>query len=352
MSFNKQKILYPVLWISLFCVTVLLGARLRSFHAGEKADHQQGGNTSLLRVSVRNPVPEITTGQTPLFVAREKGLFARYGLDVTVEQGAPATSPVTTVVSGGDDFGIIGGPETLLVKRAGGAPIKAIAVLHRNANFPAFITLKSSRITQLSQLEGKKVCFYPGHVTTDVLKPLLRRNNITVQEINYNLFDYNQLIRGQVDAQWGFTVRAAIKLPLEDNVQVNVIPASDYGVVTQGYTIFALESTILKRPEICEQFLRGLFDGIEYSLSHKEEAEELMLGLNRLTLKRPFYERSEGMYDAVTSHTTEFPCGYMDRNMFESACHYLKTAGAIPESFDERDAYTTQFIEKIHHRKF
>jgi NitT/TauT family transport system substrate-binding protein len=300
-------------------------------------------------VSLRNPIPEISTGQTPLFMAAEKEFYAAEGLQVKFEQGGREVNPVAMVAVGNNDFGMVGGPETLLVGRGKGVPIKAIAVLHRNANFPCFITLKSSGITQLSQLAGKDVGFFPGHITSDVLRPLLKRNQISVNEVNVG-FDYNQLITGMLAAQWGFTVRAALELPAK-GVDINVLRASDYGIVTHGYTIFALQKTIDERPEVCEKLLRGIFKGIEYTIAHPAEGADLLLKLNP-ALNRSFIETSEPMFNAVLSHSAEFPMGYMDRSMFENTYGYLKEQGAIEKEFDVRDAYTTIFLERIHGRKF
>ncbi|MAS94901.1 MAG: hypothetical protein CMO55_17025 [Verrucomicrobiales bacterium] len=302
-------------------------------------------------VSLRNPIPPITTGQTPLFVARDKGFFEELGLSVKLEQGGAEVNPVKMVAAGKNTFGIVGGPEILLVAKGQGIPVKAIAILHRNANFPCFVTLEPSGITEISQLQDKKVAFFPGHITTDVLKPLLKKEGVKINESSMGL-DYTQLITSKIDAQWAFTVRAAIQLPLEGH-PVNVIRASDYGVITHGYTIFALEETIESRPEICEKILRGIFQGIDTTLEHPEEAESILLSANpTLADDLEFVRKSESMFNAVISNSEEFPKGYMDSGMFESAYKYLKEEGAIENDFPVKEAFTTQFLEKIHGRKF
>lgn len=306
---------------------------------------------SIPEVSLRNPIPPITTGQTPLFVARDKGVFEELGLSVKLEQGGAEVNPVKMVAAGKNTFGMVGGPEILLVARGQGILVKAIAILHRNANFPCFVTLGSSGIKEISQLQDKRVAFFPGHITTDVLKPLLKKEGIEVNESSMGL-DYTQLITGKIDAQWGFTVRAAIQLPLEGH-PVNVIRASDYGIITHGYTIFALEETIENQPEICEKLLRGIFQGIDSTLEHPEEAESILLNANpTLADELEFVRKSESMFNAVISNSDEFPKGYMDSEMFESAYKYLKEEGAIENDFPVTEAFTTHFLEKIHGRKF
>lgn len=325
------------LLVLLLAATVVFLRRERTSHGSE--------------VSLRNPIPPITTGQTPLFVAREKGFFSDEGLSVTLEQGGAEVNPVKMVAAGKNTFGMVGGPEILLVARGQGIPVKAIAILHRNANFPCFVTLESSGISKISQLQDKTVGFFPGHITTDVLKPLLKKEEVSVREFSIGL-DYTQLVAGRIDAQWGFTVRAAIELPLQGH-PVNVIRASDYGLITHGYTIFALEETIAERPDDCENLLRGIFRGIDLTLTNPSEAEEVLVTANpNLADQLEFVRKSEAMFNAVTSNSPEFPKGYMDSEMFRTAYEYLKEEGAIEADFPIEDAYTTKFLEKIHGRRF
>ena len=50
------------------------------------------------------------------------------------------------VASGADEFGLLGGPDTLLVARSKGHPLVAIAVLHRDSNFPVIKLLKTDNV--------------------------------------------------------------------------------------------------------------------------------------------------------------------------------------------------------------
>src|SRR5882724_5658001 len=93
----------------------------------------------LTHVSIRLPIPIIEAGSTPFFVAQDKGFYKDEGLDVSIEMGSPELNPVKTVSVGTDDFGVLGGPDTLLVARSKGQELKAISILHRNSNFPVLI---------------------------------------------------------------------------------------------------------------------------------------------------------------------------------------------------------------------
>lgn len=260
------------------------------------------------------------------------------------QMGSQELNPVKTVATGQDIFGVLGGPDTLLVARSRGQKVKALAIVHRNSNFTCLITLKSSGIAKLQQLQGKKIGFYYGHISTDVLHSLLHRGHIKYMELDVG-FDYSQLVAKRIDAEWGFTVTAGLDLPAK-GVDINIVSPADYGIITQGYTIFATEETINTKPELVTRFLRATLKGIDYTARHPEEGRNILLkrdpSLNPvLSLKRL------KAYLAVTSDSREYPPGYMNSSMFQDTYNRLAEERVLKSSFDVREAYTTSFLEKI-----
>ncbi len=305
--------------------------------------------TTQAKVSVRFPIPIVESGQTTFYVSQDKGYYAEEKLDVSFGMGSRELNPVKMVASGQDTFGVLGGPDTLLVARSKGQPLKAVAVIHRESNFPCLITLKSSGITKLSELQGKKIGFFYGHISTDVLRNLLRKNKVEYTEVDVG-FDYAQLIAGQIDAEWAFTVTAGLELPAR-GVEINFINPADYGVVTHGYTVFATEETIKERPDAVLRFVRASLRGAKYTVEHPDEANGSLTkrdsALNEtLCLKR------QKAYNAVTSNSDKYPAGYMDRAMFQSTYDRLVEEKVIEKPFDVSEAYTTQFLEEIYRRPF
>lgn len=316
---------------------------------GLPASNGGSNGATPVQVSVRFPIPIIESGQTTFYAAEDNRYFADEQLDVEFELGSRELNPVKMVATGEDTFGILGGPDTLLVARSKGQPLKAIAVIHRESNFPCLITLKSSGITELSQLQGRKIGFFYGHISTDVLRNLLRKNQIEHTEVDVG-FDYNQLIAGQIDAEWAFTVTAGLELPAK-GIDINIISPADYGIVTHGYTIFATEKTIEEHPDVVLRFLRASLRGVKYTVEHPEEANQSLLERDPtrdevLCLKR------QKAYNAVTSNSDQFPPGYMDREMFQATYERLVEEGVIEKPFDVTEAYTTQFLEEIYRRPF
>jgi NitT/TauT family transport system substrate-binding protein len=302
---------------------------------------------NLTRVSIRFPIPIIEAGQAPFYVAQDNGYYRAEGIEPVFNMGSPELNPVKMVASNQDMFGVLGGPDTLLVARSKGQPLTAIAVLHRNSNFPCLLTLKSSGITKLGQLNGKKIGFFHGHISTDVLHSLLRKNGIRYTEVDTG-FNYSQLIGKQIDAEWAFTVTAGLDLPAK-GVAVNVINPADYGIVTDGYTLFTTDQAVASSPDVISRFLRATLRGVDYTVAHPREANATLLRRDpkldpELSLRRLM------AYNAVTSHAEPYPAGYMDREMFQRAYDRLRDEKVLGSEFDVANAFTTRFLTTKHAR--
>ena len=293
-------------------------------------------------ISVRLPIPFYDASFTPFYAAIDQGYYAKEGLDVSFELGNSETNPVKMVAIGANEFGILGGPDTLLVAKSRNVDLVAVAILQQNSNFPGLVTLKSSNLTKLSDLNGKRIGFFYGHISTDVIHSMLAKENITYKEIDVGS-DYNQLITGMVDAQWVFRTTGIINLE-DKGMDVNFISPKDYGMTVHGYTIFVSRAYLNKNPEIIERFLRATFKGIKYSMQNPEDATNSLIARDQnlrfdLELKRwlLFSEPMSG----------DFPIGYLNNTMFNETYSRLESLGVLEKSFDYKTSYTTEFVKKI-----
>lgn len=340
----KARNFFLISSIAIFIVLVVVIYGYFLKERGVSADNAQE-KIEKTKVSLRFPIPIVESGQASFYLAQDKGYYAEEGLDVQFEMGSKELNPVKTVAVGQDTFGLLGGPDTLLVARSKGIAVKAIGILHKDSNFPCLITLKKSGITSLKQLQDKKIGFFYGHISTDVLRNMLRKNSIKYTEVDVG-FDYNQLITGQIDAEWAFTVTAGLDLPAK-GMEINFIKPADYGIVTHGYTLFAAEKTIEQQPDVVSRFLRASLRGVRDAVANPEEATQSLLK-RAPTLDPVLTLARQKAYNAVTSDTEQFPAGYMDKEMFETTYKRLVEENVIDKPFDPANAFTSQFLENIY----
>jgi len=137
--------------LTLICIIIIITLTACSTSTGDVPLEQ------LEKVSVRLPVPVYDAAFTHFFAALDQGYYAEQGLEVQFNFASSETNPGKMVGIGADDFGVLGGPDTLLVARSRGRPLKAFAIMHQYSHFPVLVTREDSNITKVEQLEGKKI---------------------------------------------------------------------------------------------------------------------------------------------------------------------------------------------------
>ena len=331
----KRKIIILTLMISLFLVVGCSNQKTTGDVVLETKE----------KISVRLPIPFNDGAFAPFYTAIDKGYFEEEGLEVTYHFGSAEANPIKMVVTGQDEIGFIGGPDTLLVAKSKGHPVKAFALYHRYSDFPVLITTKESGITKVEQLEGKKVGFYYGHISTDVLRNLFRKQNVQVEEIDVGV-SLNQLLAGQIDAQWWFRIPAEVVLPAK-NVEVNIIHPKEYGIYTHGYTFFTTEKILEEKPEVIEGFLRAIIKAAKYSNENPEETIQSILSRDEI-LKYDIELEKLKQYNKVTVEPENLPIGYIDEEILRETYSRLEEEGVLDKPFDLNDAFTSEILDKIY----
>jgi NitT/TauT family transport system substrate-binding protein len=299
--------------------------------------------TKLDQVSVRLPIPAADTGFAPLYLGVDKGFFEKAGLHVTLQPGSPELSPVKMVAQGSDQFGLLGGPELLFSARAKHLPVVGVALLGRNANLAGIITLKTSGITRLDQLEGKTVGFYYGHITTDILHILFQKERVHVTERDVG-FDYSPLIAGQIDAEWGFLTTAGITLPAK-GISINFINPADYGVVTQGYIAVANQTFSNQHSDVVQRFVNTLIEATKYTVEHPEEAIQATVKRDP-QFRRDVGEKQVPLYSAAIRNNPRI--GSFPKEDIDIAIRQMRMVNLLPDDFDSSAAFDSQYVDKYY----
>lgn len=295
-------------------------------------------------ISVRFPIPVVENGQSPFYAALENGAYAAEKLDVKFEMGSPELNPVAMVVSGRDQIGVLGGPDTLLAANSNGADLVAVAVLHRNSNFPVIITLANSGITDVQQLSDRRMGFFYGHISTDVLRNFLRRSSVSVTEVDIG-FDYAPLISGAIDAAWGFRVTAGLDLP-KQGVAINMIDPGTAGINSHGYTIFVKRQYLEENRELIERFLRATFKGVQLVVADPALGSATIESRNTSAPPDVSLAR-QLLYNEVTSGRDGSVIGFMDQAMFAETYDRLLEEGVVKPGLDVSAQFDRSIVDAL-----
>lgn len=327
-------------WLVAAATTLAVGAALLSLACSDEARSRAEGADGLTAVSLRLPIPVVDAAFAPYYLGQDLGIFDKHGFSVTIEPGSPELNPVRMVESGIDEFGVVGGPELAMSGRAAGAQIRGIALLHRDANFPVILTLKDSGIETAEDLHGKRIGFFIGHISTDILRAFLSQEGIDYKQVDVG-FNYGLLLAGQVDASWAFRTTAGITLP-EQDVELNVIDPANYGILSQGHVIITHDRLIENRDDLVQRFVDGVLEAITYSLEHPDEAVASCIRRDR-NFTRTIGEKQIAIYNETIRKNEVL--GHIDLERMRDVAARQRRLGVLPGSYELGGTFTNQFID-------
>lgn len=209
------------------------------------------------------------------YVALEKGLYEKYGLEVNILRCIPERPSAEWLKKGAADFATMF-LSTAIAERARGTRLVNVGqIVSRSSQ--VLIAKKSSGIKSWQDLNGKKVGLRGAELSI-MPTALFRRYGLQVtvipQSSTVNLF-----LRGGVDvvsAMWYNEYHTILDAGVEPEDLV-VFHLSDLGFNLPEDGIYCLESTFKKDPQSCCRFVRASLEGWRYAFDHQEEALDIVM---------------------------------------------------------------------------
>jgi len=259
-------------------------------------------------VTVSNFATSITSESVAaIWVAKDRGLFRRYGLDVRFIQMPTSSVAVAALIAGEIDMGVIG-PGHLLNAVSAGADVVGIANLVQKLDY-RFVSRPEVKTPE--ELRGKRVAISgPGAVSHIVALLALQRlgldanqakiafitipgtemnRRIALETKNVDASPLNGAI-GDLYAKRGYTVLFNFK---------------DSGVMMPQTMLVTTRQTIAAKPELIESYLKGFVEAVAYVLepSNKNSVTRIISSNLRLDSSAA----AEEAYQAVVSSYERIP---------------------------------------------
>ncbi|MDH3443261.1 MAG: ABC transporter substrate-binding protein, partial [Deltaproteobacteria bacterium] len=163
--------------MKLFKIILVLLAALSGFGS----PNRQGSAQAAELTPVTIQLDFIIGGKhAPWFVALEKGLYAKRGLNATIQAGSGSADTVRNIAAGGAEFGFAD-ISTAIVAKSRGTPIRVVAQL---GYVPTTIMWRDDTdIKTLKDLEGKSWAISPGQAQWFLMPAYCRINKINFKSI-------------------------------------------------------------------------------------------------------------------------------------------------------------------------
>lgn len=274
------------------------------------------------------------------FIANSKGFYKKNNLKVSIEPGGPNISPIQMVVSGANDFGIVGS-EQIILARSKGIPVVSIGVIYKQTP-EALISLKNKNITMPKDLIGKKIAVIYGNDEILYNSFLLNQkiDRSTLNEVP-QIPDISQLLTNQVDVKMAYEMNDPVLLKIKGE-DTNIIRFRDYGVNFYADTLFTTEEMIKNHPDTVRNFVEASFEGWDYSIKNPSEAIDEVLKINPNLNKEAQYGYLQSSIPIINK---DEELGFSDETVWENMQKELILQKVINEPIDINKAFTNDFLK-------
>lgn len=259
--------------IAIIVVAVALGIAGYVTLSGQKTTALPTQQTTQENVSVRMKWFLAGT-MTPWFAAQEQGYFKKLGLNVAINAGGPDNNSVKLVAAGSDQFGVAGADEILLA-RAKGIPVVAIAVIFKKSPV-CFIAKKGRGLDKPTAWNGKTIEVAYGGNEELLYRALLRKYGVKAgKEVPYT-FNLIPFIEDKVDVSVAYCMDQVVTLRRK-NIDIDIVSPGDSGILPYGDVVFTTEKLLKEKPKLVENFLLGLKQGLAFSMQKPSEAVDALI---------------------------------------------------------------------------
>ncbi len=217
----------------------------------------------------------VNPDHAPLIVAKQAGMFAAAGLDVTLVEPADPNAPPKLVAAGKADLAVTYQPQ-LHLQVAEGLPLVRVATLVATP-LNSLVVLKDGPIASIADLKGRKIGYSVGGFEDALLGAMLERHGLRLADvtlINVNFSLSPSLIAGQVDAVIGAFRNFELN-------QMDIVgrPGRAFFVEEEGVPAYDELIIVSRRQDTKRKaivtFVRTIERAVQYILNHGPESWNL-----------------------------------------------------------------------------
>lgn len=287
------------------------------------------------------------------FVAKEKGYFAKNGIEISaIQKGTGSPNAMRLVGNGNAEFGF-GDLPTLAVARSQNVPVVALAAVNQHSPLAMLALASKHKLTKPADLKGLNVGVQPSGSTYVFLKAFLAANGMSLDDIKQSTVNppyENYLLLGRVDTVPGYLDAEVPELEAKAGGagSLSIMQGSDFGYTVYGSGLFTSEKVIAEKSDLVGRFVKAYSQAFADVIENPGAAADIIVRANPEygEKKDVLVKQIEADIKATffSADTKAAGIGAMTKAKWEQTIKILVDQGAMKQSIDPAGAFNEKFV--------
>ena len=264
-----------------------------------------------------------------VYVAKAKGFYEDFGIDVIIQSGGPQAPAAASLVNGSTDISTLF-LLTALSNRDQGNNLINIAQVSQKSSL-MLVAKRDKGINAISDLNHKKIALWRTDFR-DLSLIFFKQHqlDVTIVPIDWSI---NLFLNGPVDAmnvmlynEYHLLYQAGL-----DYKELFAIPYSDVGLNIVEDGIYVTEDYYINNSRLCKDFAEATMNGWLYAINNREEAINIVLDIMRRDHLPANRAHQQWMLDKMREVilAKEGVVGTLQRSSFEEAQNLMLENGLL-----------------------
>ena len=287
----------------------------------------------------------------PFHLAQQRGLFAKHGLEVSIDDGNGSVSTVQIVGNGDYDVGHAS-LAPMAIARSKGLPVTAIAGFVQQ-NDIGLLVPRSGPVRTVADLRGRSIVFTAGSLEAPFIDAFLASGKLKREDVNLINVDAaaktGMYMMGRADAALSSVpFFLAVVEPKRPSIAVKF---ADAGLQFPSFGLFATEKTIAARHDALRRFASVSAGAWAFIFAGHEDAAVTAIMAARPQAKldaKVLRQQIDTVREyAFTDAVRGLPFGTMALTDWQQAVATLAQGGLVDRAIAPGDLFTNDLIDPV-----
>ncbi|MGC9665919.1 ABC transporter substrate-binding protein [Planosporangium sp. 12N6] len=219
----------------------------------------------------------------PFYYGKKQGIFAKHGIDLTIQAGQGSQKTIQATAAGQTDFGWADTP-ALLGAVGQGMNVKSLGVFLQTT--PSSVQFFSEKnITSPADLKGKTIASTAGDALSKTFPAFLKANGMNPGDVTLQNTDaagkMAAVMSGKTDALLGFATDQGPTMQEKAGKQVSYLKFAEHGLSFYSNGLLASTDTIKNKKDLVKRMVEASSEAWAAAESDQAAAVDAMDGASQ-----------------------------------------------------------------------